>query len=140
MGIFARFRAIWLFLLLTACDNDFFPAGIYDYQVERLLTAGDSKVWSQVISSQSCQDSVQLFLELVSSSSDDSVAISEIFRGPSCDPDTNLIGNADASSFEGAIIFTDSLNLSDGDFWIIEEITSNILRVRRGGEVLNYVF
>ena len=28
----------------------------------------------------------------------------------------------------------------DGDFWIIEEITSNNLSVRRGGEVLNYVF
>ncbi len=140
MEIFARYRFGILFFFIVSCDNDFFPAGVYDYQVERLLSADGSKVWRQVITTDVCQDSIRLFVELIPSSADDSVALSEILRGVNCNPDTVFIGNADASSFEGAIVFTDSLNFKNGDFWILELITFTNLRINRQGEIVNYRF
>ena len=125
-------RGKWLFLLLFGCQSDFIPEGLYDYQVERLLSNGDTKVWSQVVNSSNCQDSTKLSIQLISSSIDDSVAISRLVPLADCTGlDTLFIGNADASSFEGAILFTDTLNFSDGSFWLVEHITSNKIVIRR---------
>lgn len=116
-----------LALVGSACGGDFFPQGLYDYQVERLLSADSSKVWSQVMEMDDCADSTWLYIEIIASDSDDSVTISEIVGGASCDPDTNLIGNADASAFSEELLFTDSLNFDNGTYWLIEEITSETL-------------
>lgn len=126
--MFDRFKYLFISLIFhSSCTNEFFPEKLYDYQVERLLSGGDNKVWDLVIDSQNCQDSVRLFVELLSSSTDDSVVISEIIRGGLCNPDTSLTGHADASSFEDAIFFTDTLNFDNGEFWIIERITNQTL-------------
>ena len=134
-----RFKFLLVFLVFFSCSNEFFPENLYDYQVERLLSGGSSQVWDQVVSSESCQDSVRLIIELIASNSDDSVAVSHVIGGNLCNPDTSLLGNADASSFSDAIIFTDSLNFSTGDFWIIESISSKSLKVLNASETITYV-
>jgi len=125
-------RGKWLFVLIFfGCQSDFIPEGLYDYQVERLLSGGDSKVWFQVVNSPNCQDSTKLFVQLLSNSLDDTVAISRLNLSQDCSVvDTLFIGNADASSFEGAILFSDTLNFSDGSFWTVERITSNEIVIR----------
>ena len=109
--MYARLGAVLLIFLVLSCTNEFFPDGLYDYQVERLLSGGSIKTWNQQINSPDCQDSLRLLIELVAASADDSVLVSEIMRGSSCAPDTTPIGLADASSFLGGLRFTDSLNL-----------------------------
>ncbi len=140
------FISAWIF---GSCDSDFFPGGLYDYQIERLLSGGDSKVWNQVVNSTDCQDSVKLLIELVSSSSDDSIAVSlisynfglnELPNSSLCQlTDTVLLGNADASSFSDALLFTDSLNFSNGDFWIIKEITAQRIEILNSLESTFYL-
>ena len=116
---------VWICL---ACDTNFFPEGLYDYQVERLLSAGDSLVWDQTLSSENCQDSVKLLFALLSSTADDSVAVLRLVANDQCTGfDTTIIGNADASSFSDALLFTDSLNFDDGSYWIIQSVTSELL-------------
>ncbi|MBC6401703.1 MAG: hypothetical protein GDA51_07835 [Ekhidna sp.] len=130
-------RANWGLLLVFcfACDRDFFPKDLYDYQVERLLSGGDTKVWNQIIASENCQDSVKLVFSLLSGSPNDSVSVSRLLSNAACDGfDTTRLGNADASSFEDALTFTDSLNFSTGDFWIIQSITSTELSIIQSGQ------
>jgi len=124
-------RGKWLFLIglfLLSCNNDFIPPGFYDYQVERLLSGGTNKLWDQEVNSTDCQDSVKLYFQLLENDSDDSVTVSRLTPLSDCSAfDTILIGNADASSLEGAIGFTDSLIFASGDFWIINSVTSDRL-------------
>lgn len=119
-----------------SCSEEDLPVGVYDYQVERLLTGQTgSKNWEQVIGSTDCADSVRLHFELV----EDSIDISRFTFNASCvmsDPD--FIGRANASSFSGSDLFTDSLNFSDGTFWIIRRVTSELLRVQVEEESLDY--
>jgi len=122
-----KLKYVLLALIGIACGGDFFPQGLYDYQVERLLSADSSKVWNQVMETENCADSTWLYIEMLASDSDDSVAISEVLGGASCDPDTSLIGYADASAFSDELLFTDSLNFDNGMFWLIEQITSERL-------------
>lgn len=136
--MFVRYRSLVGFIIFISCTNEFFPEKLYDYQVERLLSGGGSKEWSQVVNSEACQDSVRLLIELVSSAVDDSVSISQIVNGISCNPDTTFIGNADASSFPDAIIFTDSLNFANGNTWIIGKITSSQLQVLKPTGFVHY--
>lgn len=124
--MYARLGTILLIFMVLSCTNEFFPEGLYDYQVERLLSGGSNKTWNQQVNSSDCQDSLRLRIELVASA-DDSVLISEIIGGSSCAPDTTPIGLADASSFLGGLRFTDSLNFADGTSWIVNEVTSNTL-------------
>ena len=93
-------RGKWLVLLLfIGCQQDFFPAGLYDYQVERLLSGGESKVWSEQVGSMNCADSTKLYITLLENSSGDSVSLSILTPRSDCSGfDTTLIGNANASS------------------------------------------
>lgn len=129
--MFVKYRGVALIILLLfcACDNDFFPKGLYDYQVERLLSNDSSKVWLQRVNAENCQDLVRLFVELISEPNNDSLDISEITFSANCTPDTSIIGRADASSFDESLLFTDSLNFANGDFWIISRITSESLEI-----------
>ena len=118
------------FILFWSCEGDFFPPGLYDYQVERLLTGGDSKVWDLVVDSDDCADSMGLYMVLLSDSEDDSVAISSLVPSANCSSmDTIFIGNADASRFIDRLLFTDSLIFENGDYWLIQSITSSSLQV-----------
>ena len=123
-------RGKWIAVLLVclACDTDFFPEGLYDYQVERLLSAGERKVWNQRISSDNCQDSIKLLFTLIPNSLDDSVLVERLTINTTCTGfDTTILGNADASSFSDALLFTDSLNFAGGEYWIIDRISSENL-------------
>ena len=128
-----------LFVFCFACDKDFFPEGLYDYQVERLLSGGDTKVWNQVITSDNCQDSVKLIIRLLANAPDDSLSVLRLLSNAACDGfDTTNLGNADASSSIGALIFTDSLNFAGGDFWIIQSVTSTHLQTLQAGQSVTF--
>lgn len=135
-------RGSWLLLVgfLVSCQNDFLPPGLYDYQVERLLSGGDSKVWIQVVNSENCSDSTQILVEFLSFSANDSLRISELTPKIGCRGfDTLLLGNADASSFSGQKLFTDSINFANGSPWIISKITSNSLTTSQRTIQVNYI-
>lgn len=122
-----RGRLLFIAVILFACEQDFFPIGLYDYQVERLLSGGADKVWMQQVNSTDCSDSTRLYIELVTGT-DDSVRISTLNPMMDCSGfDTVLIGNANASQIEGGLLFTDSLNFADGSFWLVDHITSTQL-------------
>lgn len=134
-----RGKAAFILLFILSCTSDFFPSGLYDYQVERLLTDGDTKSWFLRINSENCQDSVRLIMNLVPSTSNDSVSISRLERWSTCNGfDTTFLGTADASSFSGALLFTDSLIFNDGNFWIVQEVTSHDLKLSIGGQEFLY--
>ncbi|WP_420575603.1 hypothetical protein [Ekhidna sp.] len=117
---------IVLFFSFIACSEEDLPEGLYDYQVERLLTGGSAKTWDQVVGSTNCTDSLKLYFELVN----DSVDISQINPGSACAfDDTLFLGRANASGFPDNNLFTDSLNFSDGDYWMIRRITSSLLQI-----------
>ena len=136
--MFARYCIVLIVFVLLSCTNEFFPEEFFDYQVERLLSGGSTKEWDEIIASENCSDSIRLVIELISSTVDDSVTISQVVRGNNCNPDTSLIGIADASSFSDAIRFTDSLNFANGNFWIIQSITATSLTILNGSETVNY--
>ena len=123
-----RGRSLLLLLFCIACDTDFFPEGLYDYQVERLLSSGDTKTWNQVANTDNCTDSVKLVFTLLSSTIDDSVSVERLTSNVACTGfDTTSLGNADASSFSDALNFTDTLNFANGSFWIIRDVSSENL-------------
>ena len=138
LEMYVRYLLILCAWLVMSCTNEFFPEGLYDYQVERLLSNGDSKIWNQQVNSNECQDSVRLLVQLVSANTDDSVSISEILRGTTCTPDTTLIGNADASSFLDGLLFTDSLNFADGSTWMVNDISAKSLTITRPSGAISY--
>ena len=124
--------ALLLGLLITSCQEDDFPTGIYDYQVERLLSTDTMKTWtltSQIIDGQlsnpmQCTDSVKLlFVHIM-----DSITVSRLLPQADCMAfDTLSLGNASASVAKGTNRFTDTLHFATGDFWIIDAITSKNL-------------
>lgn len=124
-----------VFLFLIACSEENLPEGIYDYQVERLLSGGSAKSWDQVVSSTSCTDSLKLYFELIT----DSVDISQINPGNACTfNDTVYLGRANASSFPDNNLFTDSLKFSDGDYWMIRRVTSSLLQIEVDNSLSDY--
>ncbi|MBV6644104.1 MAG: hypothetical protein KI790_01565 [Cyclobacteriaceae bacterium] len=117
-----------LLCILTYCSSDEFPSGLYHYQIERLLSAGDSSTWrlSRLSidgigqSLEGCSDTTSLLIVLVT----DSVDISSLT--PLCNGtanyDTLYIGRANAST--DGLLFTDSLNFANGTVWFPTDITS----------------
>lgn len=127
-------RGKWwvLLIFLVGCAEDNFPGGLYDYQVERLLSGGDSKVWMLVSELENgvasfpsiCSDSTRLLITLTSL---DSVNIVQLIPNIICDAfDTLKLGNANAS---GDLLFTDSLRFASGEYWYVQSITGTKLEV-----------
>ncbi|WP_370090448.1 hypothetical protein [Ekhidna sp.] len=126
-------------IFLLACSEEELPAGIYDYQVERLLSAGSEKTWSEVVNSTNCVDSVKLHFEMVSNATNDSLDVFELIPISNCTSfDTTLIGRADASRLVGSDLFTDSLIFSTGSFWIVRGVTSQFMTVEVNGDLLSF--
>ncbi len=130
-----------LFALCFSCVEDEFPEGIYHYQVERLLSNGDSKTWilaSQtndgvVITPGACQDSIRLQVTQV----EDSVGFTRLIPTSDCtDFDSNSLGNANAS---GTLLFTDSLLFGDGTIWKIQSVLPDELIVEESDVLIRYV-
>lgn len=133
-------RASWILFifLLLSCTEDDFPTGIYGYQVERLLSGGDEKVWLQVVNSPNCEDSLRLFITPLEAT--DSITVHRLSPSADCAGfDTLQSINANASFLSGGVLFTDSLLFADDSFWIIEAITSTQFRARVSGrETVSY--
>ena len=100
--------------ITLSCQDDEFPLALYDYQVERLLHGDAEKVWKT--------DEVDVWSYLLFQSIDDSVNA----MGISIDfSDTISLGLMKASA--KSMLFSDTLLFNDGDFWLIEEVSSNTL-------------
>jgi hypothetical protein len=107
-----------------SCEDDTdLPSGLYHYQIERLLSGGEEKIW--VLNSQSINGSSsdigECPPELLISTYLDSVVIRQLL--PKCDTigyDTLQIGTANASTDD--LLFTDSLVFSDDSFWILKNV------------------
>jgi len=108
-------------LVLQSCDDPFFPVGLYDYQVEKLLTNDSNKLWTQIEQQSSdCQDSTWLLI----GSNQDSISLSRIVKIENCEIfDTIFFGNAKISFLPETFLSTDTLIFDDSNKWIIEEIT-----------------
>jgi hypothetical protein len=117
---------VLIWLIIAGCGNDFFPDGLYGYQVERLLSNDTSKLWQ----SQQDPKANYLLFELDS----DSLTVSELGQDPS---DTFLLGRAKVSSKD--LLFTDSLLFADNTYWIISEITSQYLTTFNRSTAKRYV-
>ena len=129
-----RIVLICLVLACLSCSKQDVQDGLFDYQVERLLSGGSSKTWDEVINSTDCQDSLRFLIQLVEDQEDDSLSISQITTSSSncTNLDTAFIGLANASSFGEGFSFSDSLIFSDGNVWIINDLTSQILSINTG--------
>lgn len=126
-------------ILFFSCSEEELPTGLYDYQVERLLSGTDgTKTWSQVVNSTNCTDSIKLVFDLIVDSSNDSLDVS-ITSGCAESLSTILIGRASASSEDDQILFTDSLNFADGTYWIVEQVTAEQLRLNIDIQSVEYV-
>ncbi len=132
-----RLIAIISLFFIFSCSEETLPDGIYDYQVERLLSGETgNKTWSQVTSSTNCADSLKLTFELIPDDVDDSLDISMV-SGCFGALSTTYIGRASAS-VRGTVIFSDSLVFSDGEFWIVDQVTAQRFRFSMNDQTLNY--
>lgn len=131
-----RLIAFLLILVVISCSEENLPAGIYDYQVERLLSSpSGSKSWTQIVNSSDCADSVFLYVQSI----DDSLDFSRLTYQGSCAVfDTTYLGRANASSPSDSDLFTDSLHFQNGDFWLIKTITSELFTVEIEDVILRY--
>lgn len=135
-----RGRIILIFgiFFLLSCSEEPVPEGLYDYQVERLLSGGDIKIWIESKRIEQCSDTVLLHVSLVEGSID-SLNLSRIIFNSSCVRDTLPLGNAKPSSFSSGPVFTDSLVFSNGDFWLVDRVTSQELQILRNGTTQRFV-
>ncbi len=116
------------FLLLSCGDEDI-SGKIQDHQVERLLSGQTgTKMWDRIINSTDCSDSLKLTFTLVENSAGDSLDLTLTAYESDCSTQ-DFLTRANASVAEDNERFTDSLIFSNGDFWIISEITSQRLLV-----------
>ncbi|MEP0986935.1 hypothetical protein [Ekhidna sp.] len=136
-----KFLVFALLFTILSCSEEDLPIGLYDYQVERLLSGqSGSKTWMQIVNSTDCKDSVRLHIEFVPNQSGDSLNLSRISLLNNCSSkDTTLIGRANASKANGRDLFTDSLNFRSGDFWIIKNVTSKKLTLTDNETTISYI-
>ena len=113
-------KLLWMFVLCInlSCQDDEFPLGLYDYQVERLLHGDAEKLWKT--------NEVGVWSYLLFQSIDDSVNVMGITIDFS---DTISFGLMKASV--KSMLFSDTLLFSDGDFWLTEEVSSHTLLFKK---------
>ncbi len=132
-----KLAALVLLVSLISCSEEELPVGLYHYQVERLLSGtGGTKTWLQANNSTNCVDSVKLVFALVENSSNDSLDISMI---SGCTSTASFLGRASASKAVDRDLFTDSLIFASGDFWIINQVTSQQLMMGIDGADYQYI-
>ncbi len=111
---FLKLLGMVVLCISLSCQDDEFPLGLYDYQVERLLHGDAEKLWKT--------NEVGVWSYLLFQSIDDSVNVMGITIDFS---DTISLGMIKASA--KSMLFSDTLLFSDGDFWLIEEVSSHNL-------------
>lgn len=135
-------KQIWGYILiilgLVACGEDtYYPAGLYGYQVECLLTGGATKHWfllennvdGQRNSIETCSDSVWLVFETIGN---DSISTYELHFDNQCILfDTVIVGSLTASG--GKALFKDTLYFERASgrqtYMLVEDVTSENLRL-----------
>ena len=111
---FLKLPWMLVFCINLSCQDDEFPLGLYDYQVERLLHGDAEKLWNT--------NEVGVWSFLLFQSINDSVNV----MGFTIDfSDTISLGMMKASV--NSMLFSDTLLFSDGHFWLIEEVSSHTL-------------
>jgi hypothetical protein len=115
---------VFVFFICVSCSEDNFPAGFYDYQVTRLLTHDDSKIWQvEGLAQGQCGEPYFYMLNLEG----DSIDCYQISWN--CDSlsfnDTTYISRGLPTSL--GLLFTDSVKWADGDFWLIRSISESQL-------------
>lgn len=138
-------RDKFLFLIVlvcTSCAEDPFPRGLYDYQVERLLSGGESKTWLLVSMNDNgtitqptiCTDSLRLQVSVINT---DSIQVQLLTPLADCNGfSSKNLGNANAS---GDLVFTDSIIFKSGAIWIVNDITSKNLIYSTEGVISSWV-
>lgn len=134
-------RTAYLLLILgvLACSEEYFPPGIYGYQVERLLTGGASKIWlaEQLVvdgeqqAFESCTDSMSLYFARVGSANNDSLVCYELRPKANCGLyDSIYYGRFSGSG--GTEPFRDSIIFQGGavNFAIVDQVNSQELALR----------
>jgi hypothetical protein len=125
------FLSSLVIFILIGCGEIFLPEGYYDYQVYRLLSNDSTKLWvvERIDNTSSlfenCEDSTFYSFE----SLDDSLSILNLGRncgGIGFDTLSDRIGIAGVVG----IYFSDTLFLPGDDFWVIENLTSQMLTYR----------
>ncbi len=124
---------LYLVMLLTVlfgCEDEYFPEGYWPYQVEFMLTNGDSRNWlvtrweenGQEVDMNTCSDSLRLAFEVITS---DSIASYQLRKRNDCVTfDTTFIGELTASGGEG--FFTDSLYLERANGSILRTVVNDL--------------
>ena len=129
-----------LILILETCRENYFPSGIYDYQIERLLTGGNCKVWlvesenGLALPLDNCTDSIFLVMSSIS----DSIDISKVSKQADCSVTNTYLGRANASSYI-LLQYTDSLIFSNGMIWKTHKVTSQTLSLIREDGLSQYL-
>lgn len=125
-----KWICLWAWLV-CACGDDF-QRQLYDYQIERLLSGGETAVWSPVSKRfegdellVNCADSVRFMIDLD--------ADSILFRRmvPRCDA-TGLFDTVEVAKGSASVdsqIFTDSILFTTGEFWLINTLFSTTLEL-----------
>lgn len=143
------FCLLLIILGISACqEGDYYPPGLYGYQVERLLTEGDTAVWDLVslyvdgslTEMNDCSDSLRL--QFVQTS--DTLVV---YQYSSCATSGTLyLGNMTASSSTNSesneYVFTDSLLFEGGawDYLIVRDITATSFRFLRPVSAEQWVY
>ena len=103
-------------MLLIACRDDSLPDGLYDYQVTRLMTHDDTKVWQvNDLTPSLCDTAYYYQFDKVG----DSIGYRQIrFNcGTNSYSDTVFISMGLPASL--GLYFTDSIHWADGRDWLI---------------------
>ncbi|MEP5612916.1 MAG: hypothetical protein ABJP45_11730 [Cyclobacteriaceae bacterium] len=133
--------ALFFSITFSACKEDAVPQGLYNYQVERLLSGDTAKTWvlvSSVIEGSTttpvvCTDSLRLLITAVAT---DSINVATLTPQMNCTAfDTLDLGDANAS---GDLVFTDSIVFDSGEIWIVTEITSQNLSLSVDASIMRY--
>jgi len=132
-----RGKLVLLAFLCIACKEDEVPQGLYNYQVERLLSGGTAKTWVLVSTNtdgstatpELCTDSLRL---LITSVATDSINITTLTPRLNCATFDSLdLGDANAT---GDLVFTDSINFESGEVWVILNLSSLDLTIQTSTE------
>ncbi|MEQ8546738.1 MAG: hypothetical protein RIC03_02455 [Cyclobacteriaceae bacterium] len=129
----------WFFVgvvcLLASCSDPFVPQGLYDYQVERLITNDTSKSWvlrsltvdGQNVEVMACDENITFLAETITA---DSLVFLEINKQADCSANDTLFWGSFRASGHIRNIFRDSLYFDDGikpSFGLVEVVTPESL-------------
>lgn len=138
---YVKISFLFLAWLTIACTDDAISDNFFGYQVERLISTGDTALWEPIaitLNGESqltrCEDSVYFQFIL---GEDDSLSVLELV--PHCQSSNGLFDTLSEAIGRASVddeVFTDSIVFADGGFLIINEIFSSSVVLTREDETL----